>query len=81
MGHVAVGGAVALALVSTSFFSSRLARARRARVRERLKTEPGYREESRRRSDRITRIFGWYLAGLSAFVALTVIAWVIARLA
>jgi hypothetical protein len=50
-------------------------------VRERLETEPGYREVYNRRSDRIARIFGWYFAGLGAFVVLIVVAWLIARLA
>lgn len=81
MGHVLLGGVVALALVATGFFFSRWDRAQRAGVRERLKTEPDYRKEYNRRSDRIARIFGWYFAGLSAFVVLAAVAWVIARLA
>jgi hypothetical protein len=81
MGHVLVGGVAALALVATSFLYTRWARVQRARVRERLETEPGYREVYNRRSDRIARIFGWYFAGLGAFVVLIVVAWLIARLA
>ena len=81
MGHVLVGVVVALALVTVGFLHSRWARAQRARVRERLETEPGYREEYNRRSDRIMRIFGWYFAGIGSLVVLAVIAWLIARLA
>lgn len=79
-GHVLVGG-IALALVATGFLYSRWARAQRARVRERLKTEPGYREEYNRRSDRLSRFFGLYFAACGAVLVLAAIALVIAKLA
>jgi hypothetical protein len=81
VGHVAIGAVVALAYVVGGFGLSRWARAKRARVRERLTQDPEYRRRYQERSDRLARIFGWYFAGVGALVVLAVVAWVIAKLA
>jgi hypothetical protein len=70
-----------LAYVISGFGLSRWARAKRARVRERLKQDPEYRRRYDERSNRLARFFGWYFVGIGALVVLGVVAWVIAKLA
>ena len=81
IGHVAIGAVIALAYLVSGFGFSRWARAKRARVRERLTQDPEYRRRYHERSDRLARIFGWYFAGIGALLVLVVVAWVIAKLA
>ena len=81
VGHVAIGAVIALAYLVCGFGFSRWARAKRARVRERLKEHPEYRRHYQERSDRLARMFGWYFAGIGTLLVLVVVAWVIARLA
>ena len=63
------------------FGFSRWGRAKRARVRERLKQDPEYRRRYQERSDRLSRAFGLYFAGIGALLVLVLVAWVIAKLA
>ena len=81
LGHVVAGGIFAAVYVLVGVVFGRWARGNRARIRERLKADPSYRQRYNERSDRIGRFLGWYFAALGALLVIVVIAWVIARLA
>ena len=80
IGHPAIGALIALAFFVSGFAFSRWARASQARVRANLQ-DPDYRRRYQARSDRLSRAFGLYFAGMGALVVLAVVGWLIAKLA
>jgi hypothetical protein len=78
-GHVVLGALIALGYLISDRVFFRWARARYARVHERL-ADPEERRRYNEQSDRLARIFGLYFAVVGALLVLAVLGLVIAKL-